>query len=710
MSALEEFFIDLSFRLSTLTWFDMVDLLLVMGLFYLFIYWAQQSQIAFLLRGILLSSVVLLGVLIFLPLRTFEWIMRLILVGFLITLPVIFHLELRRLLERLGRNIGLRRAGSESTTKKVLSALGRAVEKMAATKTGALIVLEGNQPLDQIIETGIRVSGEVTSELLEAIFYNQGAGSLGNPLHDGAVLIRGDQIVAASCLLPLTEQQISAASRRLGTRHRAAVGMSEKSDALVIVVSEETGQIATAMGGQLLKQQELVALREQIVRFGHQTSTAPILSRPSFFSRAKQKENGQRTPWRVMAGHLVFAFLLALMVWWFVLEFTVPIPHLVIEEIPMEVIDLPPNMKVSSPLPKTISAIVQTTDETAATLSAYNFDATLSLAGQEAGHYQLPITVVSRSEEPVEVLSVEPATLDVELVAVVTRSFPVGVNLLDQERLTAAYTIVDEPTANPDQVQVTGPEPLIEQISQIEAAISVAGGAASLQERRTLRALDENGREITGLTIEPRRTEVTVNIRRRQNARDVGVRVVTTGEVPPGYWLSGLYVNLSTITLNGPPKLLSDLGGFVNTLPVDISQSLGDLTTDIPLDLPEGVIALDPNGEQLGTVTVSVELATRQSDLVLTRSVELAASKYLTVTVEPMEVTLLLSGAVPILKEIEADPNLVHILLDTNDLKVTETERIAPQVILPKGIEVQVVPPLLLVTTSSDVQEETDKP
>lgn len=704
MTALEDFFIDLSFRLSTLTWFDMVDLLLVMGLFYLFIYWAQQSLIAFLLRGILLFSVVLLGVLIFLPLRTFEWMVRFILLGFLITLPVIFHLELRRLLERLGRNIGLRRAARQSATKKVLSALGRAVEKMAATHTGALIVLEGNQPLDQIIETGIRVSGEVTSELLEAIFY------LGNPLHDGAVVIRGDQIVAASCLLPLTERSISAAHRRLGTRHRAGVGMSEKSDALVIVVSEETGEIATAIGGELLKRQELVALREQIVRFGDQTSAAPVLSRSSFFSRAKQKENGRPTPWRVMAGHLVFAFLLALMVWWFVLEFTVPIPHLLIEEIPMEVIDLPPNMKLSSPLPKTISAIVQTTNETAATLSAYNFDATLSLAEREPGHYQLPITVVSRSEEPVEVLSVEPATLDVQLVAVVTRSFPVGVNLLDQERLTAAYTIVDEPTANPDQVQVSGPQPLIEQISQIEAAISVAGGAASLQERRTLRALDENGKEITGLTIEPKRTEVTVNISRRQNARDVGVRVITTGEVPSDYWLSGLYVNLSTVTLNGPPKLLSDLGGFVNTLSVDISQSLGDFTTDIPLDLPEGVIALAPNGEQLGTVAVSVELAARQSDLVLTRPVELVASKHLTVTVEPPYVTLLLSGAVPILKEIEADPDLVHIWLDANDLEATEAERIAPQVILPKGIEAQVVPPLLLLTTSSDAQEETDGP
>ena len=166
---------------------------------------------------------------------------------------IVFQPELRRALEQLGEKKFFSSLGVFDSTKEVkerfsdktINELVKACAEMSKAKTGALIVIEQNTPLAEYERNGIALDSIITSQLLINIFEHN------TPLHDGAVLIRGDRIVSATCYLPLSDNmQIS---KELGTRHRAALGMSEVSDALIIVVSEETGQVSVAMGGQLAR-------------------------------------------------------------------------------------------------------------------------------------------------------------------------------------------------------------------------------------------------------------------------------------------------------------------------------------------------------------------------------------------------------------------------------------------------------------------------
>ena len=159
---------------------------------------------------------------------------------------VIFQPELRRALERVGRSAPLLGRRTDNTgTQRVISEVVKAVEQMAQRKQGALIVFEGATGLGEVTDRGVLVNAEVTAELLTTIFFPNTA------LHDGAVVLRGERIIAASCVLPLTEREL--VDNQMGTRHRAALGMTEQSDALTVVVSEETGTISVARNGRILR-------------------------------------------------------------------------------------------------------------------------------------------------------------------------------------------------------------------------------------------------------------------------------------------------------------------------------------------------------------------------------------------------------------------------------------------------------------------------
>jgi diadenylate cyclase len=181
---------------------------------------------------------------------------------------VVFQPELRHALARLGRN----RAFDffvYSTTDSAADAIAEAVERLARAGTGAIIAIEGEVPLDDYVETGTRMRATVSGELLSTIFTPY------SPLHDGAVIVRGDEIIAAGCVLPLTQFPVT--DKSLGTRHRAALGLSEESDAIAIVVSEETSRISVAQGGVLNQ-----GITPDQVREALATRRAPSLAfRPS---------------------------------------------------------------------------------------------------------------------------------------------------------------------------------------------------------------------------------------------------------------------------------------------------------------------------------------------------------------------------------------------------------------------------------------------
>ncbi|MEW6663072.1 MAG: diadenylate cyclase CdaA [Bacillota bacterium] len=192
-----------------------------------------------------------------LNLVTIGWVLSQIQLIILVALPIVFQPELRRALERLGRGkffaSPITFLGVEDMSR-LINEIIRAVQVMAKTKTGALIVVERETGLNDYIETGIKVDGVVSSELLVNIFTPM------TPFHDGAAIIRGDRLVAAACFLPLTD--IPYLSKQLGTRHRAALGITEISDAVAIVVSEETGTVSVAEEGRLTRYLDEKNLKE----------------------------------------------------------------------------------------------------------------------------------------------------------------------------------------------------------------------------------------------------------------------------------------------------------------------------------------------------------------------------------------------------------------------------------------------------------------
>mgnify|MGYP001056709444 CR=1 FL=1 len=242
-----------SFIATTITHisiFDIVDILLVSVLVYTVIKFARDTRAAQLFKGIILL-IILLQVAELLNLSATRYILNSCLEFGVLAVIILFQPELRNVLEKMGRKsfgkiiIGQDEEGkSEESTKEMISNLTKAVSNFSATKTGALIVIERITKLGNIISTGKVLDASTTPELVMNIFFNKA------PLHDGAMIIRNNRIIAAGCILPLSD---NLNDPELGTRHRAGLGMSENSDAIVIIVSEETGIISTAIDGKLTR-------------------------------------------------------------------------------------------------------------------------------------------------------------------------------------------------------------------------------------------------------------------------------------------------------------------------------------------------------------------------------------------------------------------------------------------------------------------------
>ena len=238
--------VQLQGLLATIGILDIIDIVVVAYFLYRVYLMLKNTRAATLVKGLL----VLVGFMIIcraVNLHVISWLLEKSMTVIMVALPVVFQPELRRALEQIGRG-KLFRKGSELDEQELnamLDDVANATKAMSASKVGALMVFERATGLVERIETGVPIDGVVSSGLIQHIFVKA------TPLHDGAVIIRGNRIVAACCLLPLTENRNL--SQELGTRHRAALGMSEQSDAMVLVVSEETGAISIARNGELMR-------------------------------------------------------------------------------------------------------------------------------------------------------------------------------------------------------------------------------------------------------------------------------------------------------------------------------------------------------------------------------------------------------------------------------------------------------------------------
>ena len=240
--------------LSTITVLDAFDILVVAIILYKVYEMLQDTRAITLVKGVL----VLLGLTIvcsWLDLHVISWLLQKSVTLLFVALPIVFQPELRRALEHLGQGkfLGPSVMLDDNEARSVVNELAKAVKVLSTNKIGALLVIERDMGLNDISATGIQIDGLITSDFLMNVFIPN------TPLHDGAAVIRGKRLIAAGCLLPLTENR--GLSTELGTRHRAAIGLSEQCDALVVVVSEETGTISVAENGHIMRHLDMDRLK-----------------------------------------------------------------------------------------------------------------------------------------------------------------------------------------------------------------------------------------------------------------------------------------------------------------------------------------------------------------------------------------------------------------------------------------------------------------
>ena len=280
-------------NLPKITMTDVVEILIITFLFYYMLVWIKNTRAWVLLKGIMVILLFVLVAAVF-QMNTIIWIAKNTLSVAITAIVIIFQPEIRKALENLGQKnfltsfftFDFSKGEIAKFTDKTINELVKACYEMGKVKTGALIVIEDEIVLSEYERTGIAVDGILTSQLLINIFEKN------TPLHDGAVIVRGDRVVSATCYLPLTDSL--SISKDLGTRHRAAVGISEVSDSLTLVVSEETGKVSIAMGGELYRNVDAEFLKNKLSFIQHREKK---VSKIELWRRRLKdvKESGKKT-------------------------------------------------------------------------------------------------------------------------------------------------------------------------------------------------------------------------------------------------------------------------------------------------------------------------------------------------------------------------------------------------------------------------------
>ena len=272
---MQELINNFLFILERFDWTSVIDIALVTIFFAFLLYMLRDTEALTLLRGVFLVVILITLMTSLVNLPAFSWLVNTIAPAMIFVIPVIFAPEIRRALERVGRisNIDFltRRSGPKTRerTENTLQEITKAAVRLSERRHGALIVIRRNDFLNQYYKNGVYLNADISAELLLQIFYPN------TPLHDGAVIIQGGHILAAGCFLPLSEQQDIRKS--FGTRHRAALGLSEETDAVVLIVSEETGAISLAYDSRLyydLASAEITRRLEELLDLGSEGTQA----------------------------------------------------------------------------------------------------------------------------------------------------------------------------------------------------------------------------------------------------------------------------------------------------------------------------------------------------------------------------------------------------------------------------------------------------
>lgn len=502
------------------TLIDALEILIVSFAVYRLMLNLRGTRASAIIKGLVLL-VIASGISRLVGLRTISWLLEQGTTVIMVALPVVFYPELRRTLERLGRGSILRAFTSleREQVADVTEQITRAVRWCAANKVGALIVVEREVGLDEYVETGVRIDAAVSAELLMTLFFPKTA------LHDGAVIIRGDRVVAAGCFLPLSDAATLAPD--LGTRHRAAVGVSEETDAFVIVVSEETGTISVAGDGHLERglsdddlrrrlraafEPEAVAAKEQVaqrlrrlksVRRKAAEEPAPGAKRRLLKGILPEVKKQQRAT----VGMRLFAVGFSVVLWLLAPRPQVPesdrVPFV---ERPMvsgiEVRGLAEGLAVVDK-PGWVTVHLRSLDPEAV-IDVDRVQAYVDLTGRGAGVHTVPVTVVPPFG--VQVARVDPPAVDVRVENVVRASLPVRVAAVG----LSPDVRVDVLPPEPPLAQVEGPAGRVSQVAELIATVRIGPGFGTQVAEAAVQAVNAAGAVVSGVRTTPERVTVKV--------------------------------------------------------------------------------------------------------------------------------------------------------------------------------------------------------
>ncbi len=257
---------NLTLLAQRISWLSLLDIFIVTVIFYALLQMIRDTKAVVLLRGMIIIVLLLSLLTSVVELPAFSWLIKTTLPALLLAIPVIFAPEIRRGLERIGRagsTFSFGQKADQFEMQKTIQTVVSASSRLASKKTGALIVFQRSDNLKEYIQTGVSLKAAITPEILLQIFYPN------TPLHDGAVIIVQNELTAAACVMPLSASGILTRSpeRQMGLRHRAALGISEATDAIAVVVSEETGSISIAHAGRMIRRLDADRLENILIAF-----------------------------------------------------------------------------------------------------------------------------------------------------------------------------------------------------------------------------------------------------------------------------------------------------------------------------------------------------------------------------------------------------------------------------------------------------------
>jgi diadenylate cyclase len=684
---------QLVYLFTNLTLINILDILLLALFFFVIFQALYQTRALQVLRGTLIIAVLGIALFLLIPLETVRLlvqglliagiIVQGLLIAGIIALPILFQDELRRWLTGLGQ-IGIRRENGSAFVRFEDTIL-TAVEQLSTRRHGALIVLEGTTPLDDIIETGIALDAQqVTSELLTTIFYPN------TPLHDGAVVLRGDRLMAASCILPMQKEQTESA--HLGTRHRAALGLTfQVPDAIVIIVSEETGSISVSQAGRIYRGLSASELQDWLDRFRLQSEIRPIIH------WGWLRTGGPK----IILANIIVALALSLVAWVSVTIQTNPPLTINVTDVPLNVIPPSPDVVLISTLPETVAVEVQAPEDRIEVLTLDNINAQVDLSELPSGSYQVPVEVAI-TDERVQIVSIAPPAVSVILENYVQRELEVFIEILGDNLLPLGYEL-GEYSATPEYVSIQGADSVVAQVAQAKTAVDVSGRTEDFQVVTPIDLLDQEGDIDDDLVPSPQQVVIDVIIIQTFSTREIAIQAVwDASTLDTDYTITGAVVNPSVVTLTGQQRALEAAGDYLQTATIDLTNIRSEFSEQVPLIIPEGVTAVDRDGNRLLNVFVTITIEPVTDYYSERRRVELRGlDPNLTARVSDSWVSILLFGPKPVLREIESDPSLLNVYADLSDLQTPGTYTVILQYEAPEDITAEVFPPEIEVVISA---------